>query len=35
MKDEIVGLESPIHSDTGLKKIPIINAVANYFKHRY
>jgi hypothetical protein len=35
VKDEIMSLGSPVHTETGLKKIPMINAVANYFKHHY
>ena len=34
-KESIMALESPIHAGTGLQKILIINAVANYFKHRH
>lgn len=34
-KEDIMALESPIHVDSGLKKISLINAVANYFKHRH
>lgn len=34
-KEDIMALESSIHADTGLNKISLINAVANYFKHRH
>jgi len=28
-------LAAPIHTDTGLSQIAIINALANYYKHHY
>src|ERR1035438_2103365 len=34
-KGKIMDTASPIHVETGLSKIAIINAVANYYKHRY
>lgn len=27
--------EAPLHQDSGLSKIAIVDAVANYFKHHY
>jgi hypothetical protein len=32
---KIMDTVAPVHRKTGLSKITIINAVANYFKHRY
>jgi hypothetical protein len=34
-KDKIMELAAPIHTDTGLSQIAIINALANYYKHHY
>jgi hypothetical protein len=34
-KNEILKTAAPIHPETGLSKITITNAVANYYKHRY
>ena len=34
-KDEIMETAAPEHNATGLSKISIINAAANYYKHRY
>jgi hypothetical protein len=34
-KGEIMKTAAPIHAETGLSKITIINAVADYYKHRY
>jgi hypothetical protein len=34
-KEDIMALESLIHVQSGINKISLINAVANYCKHRY
>src|SRR5262249_36782714 len=34
-KTTLMSTEAPKHAKTGLSKIVIINAVANYFKHHY
>jgi hypothetical protein len=34
-KSEIMKTAAPIHPETGLSKITIINAIANYYKHHY
>jgi hypothetical protein len=34
-KAKIMEVAAPVHSDTGLSKITIINAVADFYKHRY
>jgi hypothetical protein len=34
-KDKIMDTAAPMHSETHMSKIAIINAVANCFKHRY
>ncbi len=34
-KPAIMAIEAPLHHQSGLSKIAIVDAVANYFKHRY
>lgn len=34
-KDKIMDLAAPIHADTGLSELAIINVLANYYKHHY
>jgi hypothetical protein len=34
-KPAIMATEAPLHQESGLSKIAIIDAVANYFKHHY
>jgi hypothetical protein len=34
-KDDIMSVASPIHVESGLSKIAIVDAVADYYKHRY
>lgn len=34
-KDDIMSAASPVHVESGLGKVAIIDAVADYYKHRY